>query len=102
MDHMKVATVGNPAMHIPTMLGGLPGMSKLATHMMMREMDKLDIPHVDEFIEMLDDAGAGLFACKLAMDMFHLEKEDLSERVKGVLTVGEFYELTDDPKIIFT
>ena len=102
MGSLKVATVGNPAMHIPTMLGGLPGMSKLATHMMMKEKDKLDIPHVDEFIEMLDDAGAELYACKLAMDMFHLKKEDLTDRVKGVLTVGEFYELTDDAKVIFT
>jgi len=102
IKHIQVATVGNPAMHIPTMLGGLPGMSKLATHMMQKEMDKLDIPHVDEFIEMLDDAGAELYACKLAMDMFHLESEDLIDRVKDVLTVGEFYEKTDDAKIIFT
>ena len=26
-DHIKVATVGNPGMHIATWLGGLPGMS---------------------------------------------------------------------------
>jgi len=102
MKNIQVATVGNPAMHIPTMLGGLPGMSKLATHMMQKEMDKLDIPHVDEFIEMLDDAGAEIYACKLAMDMFHLKKDDLDDRVKGVLTVGEFYEKTDEAKIIFT
>jgi len=102
MKNIQVATVGNPAMHIPTMLGGLPGMSRLATHMMMKEMDKLDIPHVDEFIEMLDDAGAEIYACKLAMDMFHLKQDDLDSRVKGVLTVGEFYEKTDDAKVIFT
>jgi len=102
MKNIQVATVGNPAMHIPTMLGGLPGMSRLATHMMMKEMDKLDIPHVDEFIEMLDDAGAEIYACKLAMDMFHLKQDDLDDRVKGVLTVGEFYEKTDDAKVIFT
>ena len=24
IDHIKVATVGNPAMHIPTLIGGLP------------------------------------------------------------------------------
>ena len=32
--HIKVATVGNPGMHIPTLIGGLPGMSALATQMM--------------------------------------------------------------------
>src|SRR6476469_8561756 len=39
---IKVATVGNPGMHIPTMIGGLPGMSALATKMMQRQMEKLD------------------------------------------------------------
>ncbi len=49
LDDLHVATVGNPAMHIPTMLGGLPGMEALATNMMKSEMDKLDIPPVSEF-----------------------------------------------------
>ncbi|MCI0449769.1 MAG: DsrE/DsrF/DrsH-like family protein, partial [Chlorobi bacterium] len=49
MDHLKVATVGNPAMHMPTVLGALPGMSTLATRMMEKEMEKLDIPPVREF-----------------------------------------------------
>ena len=35
MDHIHVATVGNPAMHIPTFLGALPGMSAFATSKMM-------------------------------------------------------------------
>ena len=48
-EHIKVATVGNPGMHIPTMIGGLPGMSALATRMMQRQMEKLDIPPIDEF-----------------------------------------------------
>ena len=53
LDNLKVATVGNPAMHIPTMLGGLPGMSSFATHKMKEEMEKLDIPPVREFLEMI-------------------------------------------------
>lgn len=102
MDHLKVATVGNPAMHIPSLIGILPGMSAMATSMMKKGMDKLDIPPVGEFIEMLDDAGAELYACKLAMDMFKLKKEDLSDRVKAVLTVGEFYERSAGATVIFT
>src|SRR2546429_8051665 len=31
---IKTATVGNPGMHIPTVLGALPGFSALATWMM--------------------------------------------------------------------
>ena len=91
-EHLHIATVGNPAMHIPTMLGGLPGMEALATKMMKKEMDKLDIPEVGEFLEILSASGTKLWACKLAMDMFHIGEEDLYEDLDGVLTVGDFYE----------
>lgn len=92
MEKLHVATVGNPAMHIPTMLGGLPGMEAFATKMMKSEMEKLDIPEVGEFLDILTASGAKLWACKLAMEMFHLKEEDLYDDVDGVLTVGGFYE----------
>ena len=50
LEHLHVATVGNPAMHMPTMLGGLPGMEALATHMMKKEMEKIDMPDILEFL----------------------------------------------------
>ena len=71
-DAIKVATVGNPGMHIPTLLGALPGMSSLATRMMRRQMEKLDIPPIPEFVELVSDSGAGLYACKASVDMFKL------------------------------
>jgi peroxiredoxin family protein len=92
MNDLHIATVGNPAMHIPTFLGGLPGMEAMATKMMQKELDRLDVPPVDEFMEILADSGVELFACKLAMDMFHLKKEDLFDGVEDVLTIGDFYE----------
>jgi peroxiredoxin family protein len=92
MEKLRVATVGNPGMHIPTMLGGLPGMEAVATKMMKNEMEKLDIPEVGEFLDILTSSGAKLWACKLAMDMFHLTQDDLYDDIDGVLTVGGFYE----------
>jgi peroxiredoxin family protein len=99
---IKVATVGNPGMHIPTMVGGLPGMSALATHMMQRRMEELDIPPIPEFVELVSDSGAGLYACKATVDMFKLSDEDFVDCLDGVLTVGEFYELAAGGEIIFT
>ena len=92
LEHLHIATVGNPAMHIPTLLGGFPGMESLATTMMKKEMDKIDIPPVQEFLDILQASGVRLWACKLAMDMFHYKKEDLYEGLDDVLTVGGFYE----------
>ena len=102
MDNLKVATVGNPAMHIPTMIGGLPGMSSFATHKMKEEMEKLDIPPVREFVEMIHDTGAEIYACKATVDMFHLTKDDFCEQVDDIITVGEFYEKAAGSQIIFT
>ena len=102
MGHLKVATVGNPAMHIPTMVGGLPGMSAFATSKMKQEMEKLDIPPVGEFIEMIHDTGAEIYACKATVDMFHLKKEDFCPQVDDIITVGEFYEKSAGASIIFT
>lgn len=102
MDSLKVPTVGNPAMHIPTMVGGLPGMSSFATKKMKDEMEKLDIPPVREFIEMIHDTGAEIYACKATVDMFHLNENDFCEQVDGIITVGEFYEKSAGAEIIFT
>jgi peroxiredoxin family protein len=101
-DRIKVATVGNPGMHMPTWLGALPGMSAMATKMMQRQMEKLDIPPIPEFVELISDSGAGLYACKASVDMFKLTEQDFIEQVDEVLTVGEFYELAAGGEIIFT
>jgi peroxiredoxin family protein len=99
---IKVATVGNPAMGIPTLIGALPGMSALATKMMKKKMDDLDIPPIDEFIEMISAAGGKLYACKASVDMFGLKKEDFVDEVQSILTVGDFYALSAGGQIIFT
>lgn len=102
IDHVKVATVGNPGMHIPTLLGGLPGMSALATHFMSKKMEDLDIPPIPEFIAMIGDTGAGLYACRASVDMFGLTREDFVPQVADIITVGEFYERAAGGHIIFT
>lgn len=110
MSKLHTAAVGNPAMRMPgglpfpTLLGALPGVEAGVSMMMRAEMEKLDIPTVPEFLEMITAGGGEIYACKLAMDMFKLKKEDLSDEVKDVLTVGQFYELCggQGTQIIFT
>jgi peroxiredoxin family protein len=101
-EHLKVATVGNPGLHMPTLLGALPGFSALATGMMKRQMAKIDIPEIPEFMELVADSGAHLFACQATVDMFGLTKEDFIPQVDGIITVGEFYERAAGAEIVFT
>src|SRR6516162_4568831 len=92
-EHVKVASVGNPGLHLATWAGGLPGVSALVTHKFAQEMERLDIPPIPEFIEMIADSGAGLYACKASVDMFGLTKSDFIPQVQNIITVGEFYAL---------
>jgi len=102
MGKIKVATVGNPGMHMPSILGILPGFSAMATSMMKKTMDKIDIPPVPEFVEMIADAGGKFYACKATVDMFKLKKEDFCEQVDSIINVGKFYEIAAGGEIIFT
>jgi peroxiredoxin family protein len=110
MNKIKTATVGNPAMRMPgglpfpTLLGVLPGVEAGVSLMMKKGMEKLDIPPVEEFLEMIIAGGGEIFACKLAADMFKLKKEDLWDEVVDIITIGDFYAMCggENTQIIFT
>ena len=110
MDKLHTAIVGNPALRLPggarmpTWMGIIPGMECMVSGMMKKGMDKLDIPPVSEFIELFVAGGGNLYACKLAVDMFKVKKEDFSVHVKDIITIGEFYEKAggEGSHIIFT
>ena len=102
IEKIKVATVGNPGLHMPTLLGALPGFSALATRMMQRQMEKIDMPPIPEFIELVADSGVHLYACKASVDMFGLTMEDFVPQVEDIISVGEFYEKAAGGQIVFT
>jgi peroxiredoxin family protein len=101
-DKIKVATVGNPGMHMATWLGAIPGVSALATRMMQRQMEKIDIPPIPEFIELVADSGVRLYACKASVDMFGLTMDDFVPQVEEIISVGDFYEKAASGQVIFT
>jgi peroxiredoxin family protein len=101
-EHIKIATVGNPGLHLATWAGGLPGVSSVMTHYMERKMDALDIPSIPEFVELISDTGAGLYACLASVDLFGMAKDDFIEQLDDIITVGEFYDMAAGGQIIFT
>ena len=110
MKRLKTATVGNPAMRapgglpFPTVLGMVPFVEMGVSAMMKSQMAKLDIPPVEEFLEMITAGGGEIYACKLATDMFKLKKEDFHDEVMDIITIGEFYQKAggQGTQIIFT
>lgn len=113
VDHLEIAPVANTSMKmsmmgvdtgnlgIPNIMGILPGMTAFATKLMKDKMDGLEIPPVREYLEMLVDAGAELYACKMSVDMFDLDKDDFIDGVIDIVTAGDFMDMTEGAQIVF-
>lgn len=112
VDHLQLPPVGNASMRtgmmgfpldigIPQLVGVLPGMTAIATALMKSKLKKLEVPSVREMLEMLHEGGAKLYACKMTVDMAGLKKEDFLDIVDGIVTAGEFIDMTEGAQIIF-
>ena len=113
VDRLEVAPVANTSMKmnlmgvdtgnlgIPNIMGVLPGMTAFATKLMNDKMEALDVPPVSEYLEMLVDAGAKLYGCKMSVDMFGLEKDDFIDGVIDVVTAGDFMDMSEGAQIVF-
>ncbi len=112
IDHLEIAPVANTSMKmgmmgvpgnlgIPNLMGSLPGMTAFATGMMKKKIAEVEAPPVREYLQMLVDGGAKLFACKMSVDMMGLKKEDFVEGVQDVVTAADFMDMTEGAQIIF-
>uniref|UniRef100_A0A7C4KYY5 Peroxiredoxin family protein n=2 Tax=Bellilinea TaxID=475960 RepID=A0A7C4KYY5_9CHLR len=112
VDHLEIAPVANTSMKmsmmgvpgnlgIPNIVGVLPGMTAFATKLMKDKMKALEVPPVREYLQMLVDAGAKLYACKMSVDMMGLTKDDFVEGVIDIVTAGDFIDMTEGAQIIF-
>ncbi len=112
MDKLKISPVANPSMKVPgtevgmsNLLAALPGMTAFASSMMNKEMEKLQVPPHREFMQMVHDAGAKFWACRLTFDMMEntvgLTKDDLWEGVEDIISANDFMELSEGGQIIF-
>ena len=113
VDHLEIAPVANTSMKmsmmgvntgnlgIPNIMGVLPGMTAFATKLMKDKMAKLEVPTVKEYLQMLVDAGAKMYACKMSVDMFELKKEDFVDGVQDIVTAGDFMDMTEGAQTVF-
>lgn len=112
VDHLEVPPLANSSMKmnmmgvpgyvgIPQIMGVIPGMTAFASALMKSKMKKLGVPTVREYMEMLSDAGAKMYACKMSVDMFKLKKEDFLPCVQDIVSAGDFMDLSEDAQIIF-
>jgi peroxiredoxin family protein len=113
IDRLELAPVANTSMKmnmmglptgnlgIPNVMGVLPGMTAFATGLMKKKIAQVDAPPVSEYLQMLVDGGAKLYACKMSVDMMELKQEDFVEGVQGIVTAADFMDMTEGAQIVF-
>jgi peroxiredoxin family protein len=101
MGDLKFTMLGNTATHLPQGLGGLPGMTAMATHQLRRTIADLGVPDVPEFLQQIVDSGGHLWACRMSADMQHLELDDLYDEVEAIISASDFIEKTAGAQLLF-
>jgi peroxiredoxin family protein len=101
MGELKFTMLGNTATHLPQGLGGLPGMTAIATHQMRKQIRDVGVPEVPELLAQIVDSGGHLWACRMSADMMHLDEEDLYDPVEGIISAADFVELTEGAQLLF-
>jgi peroxiredoxin family protein len=101
MSDLKFTMLGNTATHLPQGLGGLPGMTAMATHQMKKQIAEVGVPEVPEFLDQIVASGGHLWACRMSADMMHLSKTDLYDGVEDIINAADFIEKTDGAQLLF-
>ena len=101
MAELKFTPIGNTATHMPQGLGGLPGVTHMATSRLRKAIAELDVPDVPEFLEQIVASGGHLWGCRMSADMNHLTMDDLYDEVEGIISAGDFIEKTDGAQLLF-
>jgi len=101
MSELKFTMLGNTATHMPQGLGGLPGMTAMATHQMKKQIAEVGVPEVPEFLDQIVASGGHLWACRMSADMMRLSKDDLYEGVEDIINAADFIEKTAGAQLLF-
>src|SRR3954462_15259041 len=101
MNDLKFTMLGNTATHLPQGLGGMPGMTAMATHQLKKQIQDIGVPDVPEFLEQIVASGGHLWACRMSADMNHLTMDDLYDEVEGIISASDFIEKTNGAQLLF-
>jgi peroxiredoxin family protein len=101
MHDLKFTMLGNTATHMPQGLGGLPGMTAMATAKMKKSIADVGVPEVPEFLDQIVASGGQLWACRMSADMNHLTIDDLYDDVNAIISATDFIEMTDGAQLLF-
>jgi len=90
LDHLKISTLGNPAMEMPMMgmhmalpniVSAVPGVDRMATTMMKNLIKKKGVASIPDLREAAVESDVKMIACQMTLDLFELDQKDLIDDI---------------------
>jgi len=79
--NLQLSSVGNPNMPVPNAIAALPGMDKMTTKMMEKQIDDNDTATIEELLETSLDMGVEFQACQMTIDLMDYDEDDFHDGV---------------------
>ena len=92
----QLASVGNPALPMPNILGVLPGMTGMATRMMKGKIKKY-WPTIPDMMQQAKDMGVRFHACSPTMGLMDIKESDLIPLTDDIVGASTFLEWATSP-----
>ncbi|MFC4408303.1 DsrE/DsrF/DrsH-like family protein [Haloarchaeobius iranensis] len=78
---LQLSSVGNPSMPVPNVIGALPGMDRMTTRMMEKQIADNDTATIEELIDTSLDMGVEFQACQMTIDLMDYDEDDFFDGV---------------------
>ena len=98
-ENLKISPVGNPSMPLPNIVGALPGMTGMATNMMKNQMEKSNMPKLQDLIKMAKEMGVKFHACTSTMELNGVTENDLIPEVDDLIGAATYLSLAEDADV---
>ncbi len=95
----KISPVGNPGLPIPNIMGMIPGMTKMATGMMKKRIEKF-WPSIYDMIKMAKESGARIHACSPTMGFMGVKEEEMIPEVDDIVGASAFLGWASRPDAV--
>ena len=97
---LKVSALGNAAapIPVPSILGVLPGSTKLATSLMKSWMGKANVAKLPELVDIAMESGVEFMGCQMTMDVLGVKRDDLLDGIEVCGAAG-FLDYASDADI---
>lgn len=69
-------------MPLPNIIGALPGMTAIASHMMSSMFRKNGVATIPQLLELAMESGAKMIACQMTMDVMGIKAAEIIDGVE--------------------